>query len=319
MVDRNVPRAFLSCAEEDVDFGKFLAGELLANGVDAWLYVWDVPHGESVRQRVEEGMNGADFVVPIVTPHSLDSEWCKLETDAAFVLKLRGSAKIVSIVKELSIDQISLFQQTLRVIEVNDPIATSKALVNTCLGLSDKPPLVQRELQRSMAKEGFSVHASKVAFMLAENSETGCGAHVDPLINVDEIHEALGIPYDEIEEAIDELVENGLIETHPAMGTSLRISPNDSLFWNADPYVKDWVPTEDAIKVAALVTNLKDGANMADVANKLCYGPRRMNPAVTYLTACGYIQADQAIGSYPYMHWTLYSTPTTRRFLRENQ
>src|ERR1035441_1653345 len=53
------PKAFISHATLDHPFVEKFAADLRANGVDAWFSKWEIKAGDSIRAKIEEGLEGA--------------------------------------------------------------------------------------------------------------------------------------------------------------------------------------------------------------------------------------------------------------------
>jgi hypothetical protein len=74
-----VPSAFISYAHEDQEFVQALVEHLQGQGVEI-TYDQVVLHiGDSLIRAISQEISEGDFVIAIVSPDSIDSEWCQTE------------------------------------------------------------------------------------------------------------------------------------------------------------------------------------------------------------------------------------------------
>ncbi len=163
----------------------------------------------------------------------------------------------------------------------------------------------------------LSANAHRIALLLNEQSEVGM-TH-DPILPLDKIIESLQLTKDLAEEALDELKDEGFVGVILTINASPRVFPHNLLFWETDPILRGWKPAEDARRLSSLLINSKqDGANIPTLDNQLGWGPRRINPSVTYLVDHELVMASKAIGTHPYACAWIKATTKTRRFLRND-
>ncbi len=65
------PRAFLCHASEDKRLARRLATDLQAAGIDTFFDEWSIAPGQSIRQRIEEGLEGCTHFVVLLTESSI--------------------------------------------------------------------------------------------------------------------------------------------------------------------------------------------------------------------------------------------------------
>jgi len=162
----------------------------------------------------------------------------------------------------------------------------------------------------------LSENAAKLTELLNTNSEKAF--HHDPEYRLSEIMEKLSITKDECEEVIDELEELGLINVHRSLSDQL-ISPANSLFLNTDHVFQGWNPLLDAKTIArAIVRDFQGGTiETKTVDEVLEWGPRRFNPAITYLVENGIVDSSETLNPGPYKYLWVMVTAKTRRYARE--
>jgi hypothetical protein len=93
------PTAFVSHSTQDRAFVEHLATDLRANGVDAWYSGWEIKPGDSIRAKIEEGLEGCEYFVIVLSKNSISRPWVQTELDAATIRKLNGKVRKIIPVK----------------------------------------------------------------------------------------------------------------------------------------------------------------------------------------------------------------------------
>ena len=81
--DRRI--AFLSHSSLDKAFIRQLAADLTANGVDVWLDEQRIRVGDSIPEKIAQGLAGSDFFLIGMSEHSATSPWVQKELNNALV------------------------------------------------------------------------------------------------------------------------------------------------------------------------------------------------------------------------------------------
>lgn len=76
-------QAFISYSHKDRPFALALHEQLVAQEVDAFIDEVDIEIGESLIRKVSDAIVEGDFVVALITEHSVNSEWCRKELSIA--------------------------------------------------------------------------------------------------------------------------------------------------------------------------------------------------------------------------------------------
>ncbi|OGW02161.1 MAG: hypothetical protein A2Z59_03675 [Nitrospinae bacterium RIFCSPLOWO2_02_39_17] len=311
----NIPKAFISYSSADKETAEHLAKDLISQGVDAWFDKWEIMPGNSLRRKIEQGISEASHFIVLLTENSLKSEWVQTELDAAMVRKIENECRLLPVLYGIPFEDVPLTLRGLLCVNLYDYREGLDQLVDACYGRSRKPPLGQSEQKIIMKTLPLSSNAQLIARLLNSNSEVGMS--YDPILSLDEITKALSLTEDLAEEAIDELKDEGFVGVILTINAPLRVFPHNRLFWETDSVCKRWTPSDDArILSSILVNGDQDGANLSEMDKKLNWGPRRINPAATYLVEHDMVQASKAIGTHPYAYAWLRATSKTRRFLR---
>ena len=70
---------FMSHSSKDKTLARRIADDLVAANIDVWLDEWDILVGDSITQRIQHGLEEADFVAVLLTKHAVDSGWVEKE------------------------------------------------------------------------------------------------------------------------------------------------------------------------------------------------------------------------------------------------
>lgn len=81
--DRRI--AFLSHSSADKPFIRQLAADLTANGVDVWLDEQRIRVGDSIPEKLAQGLAGSDFFLIAMSEHSANSAWVQKELNTALM------------------------------------------------------------------------------------------------------------------------------------------------------------------------------------------------------------------------------------------
>lgn len=81
----NVRVAFISHSSKDKPFVRKLAADLVAAGVNVWIDEQRIRVGDSIPERVAQGVAESDFFLVLISKNSVDSAWVKKELNQALV------------------------------------------------------------------------------------------------------------------------------------------------------------------------------------------------------------------------------------------
>jgi hypothetical protein len=80
---------FLSYAGEDREFADRVATSLSERSLRVWYAPWEIAVGDSIVDRINEGMGGSAYLGVVLSPYSVNKPWCKAELNAALQIKLK--------------------------------------------------------------------------------------------------------------------------------------------------------------------------------------------------------------------------------------
>lgn len=81
--------AFLSHSSLDKPFIRQLAADLTANGIDVWLDEQRIRIGDSIPEKIAQGLAGSDFFLIGLSEHSIKSAWVAKELNNALVSEVQ--------------------------------------------------------------------------------------------------------------------------------------------------------------------------------------------------------------------------------------
>lgn len=67
-----------------------LAADLEAHGIRYWLDEAEIRVGESLIEKIRQGLDGVDFVAAVLSPNSIGSPWVQRELDVAMNQEIAG-------------------------------------------------------------------------------------------------------------------------------------------------------------------------------------------------------------------------------------
>ena len=74
---------FLSHSHADKPFARLLAADLRASGHDVWIDEAEIEIGDSLIQKIRDGLDSVDYVAAILSSNSIESEWVSRELEIA--------------------------------------------------------------------------------------------------------------------------------------------------------------------------------------------------------------------------------------------
>jgi hypothetical protein len=77
--------AFISHSTTDKPFVRRLAADLVAHDVKVWLDEQQMMVGDSIPEKIAQGLAESDFFLLVVSQNSVDSQWVKKELNSALV------------------------------------------------------------------------------------------------------------------------------------------------------------------------------------------------------------------------------------------
>lgn len=305
---QSVPKTFLSFGWEDKLLAQKIAECLLANGVDTWWAEWEIGAGDSLRRRIDSGLGECTHFIVLLTPTSIKKPWVNEEMDAGFMRKLGDKCRFIPLRHGLSPSELPPLLSGMFSPEIDAECTQLSQLVNDIHGISQKPPLGPAPTVVNEPRTGYSAAATAIAKVYVTESVNGDFA--DPQYNTASLANATGLSGEDLTDGLYEL-------RHYFKDSTWHILVQHSLYSEFDQFWKPWKPAEDALKLAAdLVNDPEMPLTSQDIAARYGWEPRRLNPAISYLTERKLVDALETIGASPFIVYRVMKNDATRRFVK---
>lgn len=312
------PKVYLAHASEDKDRVRPIAEYLMAHGVDVWFDEWEIDLGDSLRQKMEEGLGAMTHFAVVLTETSITKPWVAKEIDVGLVSQVGGKSRFVPLVVDLDPAKLSPFLQAMLSLKLDSASeADLKGLVDRLHGVSRKPALgdaPQHVRTAPAGLEGWSRAAIAVGRHIVETSVNAMVS--DPVVTFDDLAPLLDLAPDELRIALLDLKDGGFLREMNIRG---HYAPQPALFVDFDEAFMSFSPKDDAKIVAnRMVTGDDRATDTKLLAQELGWQPRRINSAICYLERVGAILTRHALASAPWRAVQLVRTDDTLRFARNH-
>lgn len=309
------PKVFLSWGWEDRALAEPIATALQKKGVATWWSEWCINAGDSLRQKIDEGLSDCTHFIVLLTPKSIGKPWVNQEIGAGFALMLgEKKVKFIGLRHGLRVNELPPLLQGMLLPEVSGPEHDLTQLINEIHGVTKKPPLGLPPVAVQQAQQGSTGYSPAAAAIAKLFSDEAKNAYFgDPTFTVVEVAEKLHLTADDVTDALYEL--RSFVKV--TMG---HVMPETELFASFDKYWRGWNPEEDAIKLALdLVQDTTFPSQAAEIAGRYEWPARRLNPALAYLINRKIILDSRACGTMPWLTYWVQKTDETRRFVRSRR
>jgi hypothetical protein len=304
------PRVFLSYTSDNLDLARRIAEALQANGIETWWDRWCIYPGDSLRQKIDEGIGECTHFLVLLTPQSIGKPWVNQEMDAGLVRKLNDQCKFLPVRYDLPASDLPPLLSGMHspVIAADEDITQ---LIHDIYGVSRKPPrgappaAVQAGAD---AKTGYSAAATAVARFFVGRTQHALLA--DPQLDASELARETGLSIEDTKDALYEL--SGFVKV-----SHNHVMVQGALFSEFDRHWKPWNPADDALRLAAdIVNDPKFPADCKTIADRYGWEPRRLNPVVHYLLERGLIVDFRTISPHPWAIVRIVGNDRIRRFVK---
>lgn len=303
-----VPKAFVSFGWEDKHLAQKIAEGLQANGVDTWWAEWEIGSGDSLRRRIDDGLGDCTHFLVLLTPTSIKKPWVNDEMDAAFMRKIGDKCRFIPLRHGLSASNLPPLLSGMYAPEIDAECSQLSQIVNDIHGISRRPPLGPAPATTNEPSTRYSPAATAIAKVFVTESVNG--EFADPQYNEGSLGEATGLSPEDLNDGCYELRHH----IKESMGHFLV---EHSLYSEFDRFWKPWEPAVDALKLAADLVNDPDmPSSPLEISDRYGWEPRRMNPAISYLMERKLIDVLEALGTPPFIVYSLAKNDATRRFVK---
>jgi len=307
---------FISYSHEDHAIAERLARALMEQGQEVWWDQWEIAAGDSIIRKIfAEGVAKAGAFVILLSPTSVRSKWVQEELDAATVRRIEDLTRVIpALVQDVP---LPIALRTLRWVDLNKDFgAAVRLIINAVNGVSEKPGIGLPPLHIATtlpAIAGLSRLTTSVARHLLSQSDSDSAG--ERALTGTDLTEALHLRPEEVNDAVDELEDAGLVTAVKALGTApfdfVAIEPTYLLYHTAEDQLA-YSPSADVNTVVAAVASLgsADGKKLQQITN---LSPGRLNRAVDFMRDNGLAEVIRFLGTYPYSFGIVEATRQTRQ------
>jgi hypothetical protein len=288
------PRVFLSYTADDIDLARRIAEALQASMIETWWDRWCIYPGDSLRQKIDEGLAECTHFLVLLTPKSIGKPWVNQEMDAGLVRKLNDQCKFLPVRYELSASALPPLLAGMHSPSIEGDKDITQ-LINDIYGVSRKPPLGKPPTAVQVAaetKSGYSPAATAIAGHFVENTQHALFA--DPQFTIEELAKETCLSIEDTNDALYEL--SGFLKL-----SHNHVLVKGALFSEFDRYWKPWNAADDALRLAADIMNDPNfPSDCKMIAERYEWESRRLNPVVHYMLDRSLIVDYQALGTQPW-------------------
>ncbi len=100
-------KVFISHSSKDHDFVMLLAEKLRKDLIDIWVDEWELQVGDSIVQKIDEGIKKSSFLIIVFSKYSIKSNWVLRELNSTLMRQLtKTDIKILPILLEMDLDDV---------------------------------------------------------------------------------------------------------------------------------------------------------------------------------------------------------------------
>jgi len=309
-------KVFISYSHSDRPFVEDIANRMNASGVPLWWDKWDIQPGDSIVRKIfEEGLADCELFVVVLSKTSVASKWVQEELDAATIRRIEGVAKIVPVLKEDC--EIPMSLRALMWVDLRRDVEDGvRKIVNLYFGVTERPPVGPlpthvKALAQSVG--GLSPVATTVSLYLLRlaDPDEGIGRSYR-----NDAFGPLGLSPTELNDAIEELEDRGLVHTLKVLGTHPFHFGSVAVTYAMYLHFAETLPygPEDDIRIVAAAVSATDQINSQELQGKTGLSAGRLNRAVEYLQDYGLAHVVKVMGTAPFTFGFVTATRHTRAF-----
>ena len=175
---------FISYSARDKEFARKLAADLAQNGISPWIDEREIQVGDSLVEKISEGIKSADFVLAILSGASVRSRWVQEEIKAAIAKDPQSASRVVIPVLIEDVD-IPPFVRNIKYVDLTST-PYREGLKQILQAVLDLPPQDTPKLTRfidvsDLAKE-VAIEVAHILKISPEGMRESVvlGANIDP-------------------------------------------------------------------------------------------------------------------------------------------
>jgi hypothetical protein len=121
------PTVFLSYSHDDKQIVTEVAERLRAAGINVWFDLSEIRWGDSLRERIDRGLDSADFMAFFMSPNSMGKAWPRAELNAIISKQLSGDRGAMVLPILLDDTEIPPVLRDIRYVDLRDHDVESKS------------------------------------------------------------------------------------------------------------------------------------------------------------------------------------------------
>ena len=165
-----IPSIFLSHNTKDKGFVRKLAYDLDCHGVKVWIDEAELKIGDSLIEKIREGIDGVDYVAVILSHNSINSRWVQKEID--IVMALENSGKKIKVLP-LMLEECDLpaFLLDKKIADFTDDskYATSFELVVNSMGVVFNKSSLDRKPEVATLSQAVDKESKQIFFIFSRS------------------------------------------------------------------------------------------------------------------------------------------------------
>lgn len=245
------PKVFICHASDDK--GRFVlefANKLWANGVNAWMDLWEISLGDSLVDRIfDEGLRNADACIVVVSQSSVTKPWVRKELNTAVVKSIESDFRLIPVVlDDCEVPEALKSLYWIRIKDINNYDSELSKIVSSIFGNTDRPEL---GIAPKYTEASIVDYLPELTRFDNLTFAVLCGQYFkidsqyfDPADSIQEL-KAADLTFEDICESLEILEGRGYIEIERALGgriLSIRLAPS-----TADVFLRNGLDDYDRI------------------------------------------------------------------------
>jgi TIR domain len=303
-------RAFICHSSADKDVVRRLAADLRRSGIEAWFDEWEIRPGDSIIDKINEGISGCEVFIVVISKNSVASRWVREELNAAVIRRIRDQARLIPV--RLDNSEVPALLSSLKHVDLSRYEVGLRELAEGVSGHDLRPPLGGISDNPRLANPyNLSDLALQLGKWLLDRDTDGLDYQ---LYDLTEFVSLTRIEPLDLEDAARELEDLGFVELMYYSELPMAGPRHGLPFALID--LLDYDPRQDILRVAkALSAGGQMGGDELMASTGLDVS--RLNRAVLQIKQEDTAEVTQTIGTAPYAFYEIGPTHRTRRLLRE--
>lgn len=223
-------KVFISHSSADKPTAHRLDADLRRHGIDTWLDAWEIKVGDSIIDKINQGIAECSAFLILVSRHSVASRWVREELNAATLRRILEKAKILPL--RIDDSELPSLLAPMRHVDLRAYEESLEEVLDVLLDRDRRPHVAARPSHgAATAGPGDQMLTGARAHILARTAERANADRWDDSIEVDEAMAELRLSADEYAEAVEDLADHGLIYAdrnvnHPSGYSRARLKPH---------------------------------------------------------------------------------------------